>query len=190
MPALRDAEDFHDFVAEVVDDFDGDAAGGGCFEGARGVAVQGAPGFFVDFGSQCGAERFIRIVGAEEVGVADEEAFFVVIGIDEPAGDAVGVVAADFAAVGVEDVDAVEFDLPEVVFEGDEVNIGFAEDDEEVGFVGFLEVGGHVEVGVHAGFEDGDAAEFGEVGAVGVEVEGAGDKDVEFGVGGFAGGFD
>jgi hypothetical protein len=31
---LGDPEDFHDFVAEVVDDFDGDAAGGGFVEGA------------------------------------------------------------------------------------------------------------------------------------------------------------
>ena len=33
------AEDFHYFVAEVVDYFDGDAAGGGAVEGAGGVAV-------------------------------------------------------------------------------------------------------------------------------------------------------
>ena len=30
------------------------------------------------------------------------ETFFVVVGVDEPAGDAVGVVAADFAGVGVQ----------------------------------------------------------------------------------------
>ena len=35
-----DAEDFHDLVAEVVDDFDGDAAGGWFFEWAGGVAVE------------------------------------------------------------------------------------------------------------------------------------------------------
>jgi hypothetical protein len=43
----------------------------------------------------------VRVVGAEEVGVADEEAFFVVVGVDEPAGDAVGAVADDFAGLRV-----------------------------------------------------------------------------------------
>jgi hypothetical protein len=43
--------------------------------------------------------------------VADEEAFFVVVGVDEPAGDAFGAVAADFAGVWVEDVDTVDSDL-------------------------------------------------------------------------------
>ena len=50
----------------------------------------------------------VGIVRAEEVGVADEEALLVVVGVDEPAGDAVGAVAADLAGVGVEDVDAVD----------------------------------------------------------------------------------
>ena len=35
------AEDLQYFVAEVVDDLDGDAAGGRAVEGAGGVAVQG-----------------------------------------------------------------------------------------------------------------------------------------------------
>ena len=50
----------------------------------------------------------VRVVRAEEVGVADEEALLVVVGVDEPAGDAVGAVAADLAGAGVEDVDAVD----------------------------------------------------------------------------------
>jgi hypothetical protein len=54
----------------------------------------------------------------------------------------------------------------------------------------FFQVFGHVKVGVHAGLQDGDAAEFVELGGMGVEVEGAGDEDVEAGVGGFAGGGD
>ena len=37
----------HHFVAEVVDDFDGDAAGFGFFERAGGVAVECGPGFGV-----------------------------------------------------------------------------------------------------------------------------------------------
>ena len=47
--------------------------------------------------------------------MANEETLLVVIGVDEPAGDALGVVAADVAGIGVEDIDAVEFDLPLVV---------------------------------------------------------------------------
>ena len=53
----------------------------------------------------------VGVVGAEEVGVADEEALLVVVGVDEPAGDAVGAVAADFAGAGVEDIHAVDLDL-------------------------------------------------------------------------------
>ena len=62
-------------------------------ERSRRVAVQRRPGFFVDLRFQRGLQRAVGIVGAEEVGVADEEAFFVVVGVDEPAGDAVGAVA-------------------------------------------------------------------------------------------------
>ncbi len=120
--------------------------------------------------------------------MADEEAFFVVVGVDEPAGDFVGVAGADFAGLGVEDIDAVDDDLDFVVFYGGDVDVGFAENDEEVGFVGLLEVGGHVEVGVHPGFEDGEPAEFVEVGGAGVVVEGAGDEYVEACISGFAGG--
>ena len=100
----------------MVDDFDGDAAGAGLGEGSGGVAVQGFPGFGVDLGFEGGLERLVGVAGAEEVGVADEEVFFVVVGVDEPAGDAVGAVAADFAGVGVEDIDAVDSHLDLVVF--------------------------------------------------------------------------
>jgi len=47
--------------------------------------------------------------------LADEEALFVVVGIDEPTGDAVGSVAADLAGAGLENVDAVNSDLCVVV---------------------------------------------------------------------------
>ncbi len=100
----------------MVDYFHRDAPGLGFVEGAGGVAVEGCPGFGVDFGLEGGFEGFVGIVGAEEVGVADEEGFFVVVGVDEPAGDAVGAVGADFAGVGVEDVDAVDLDLDLLIF--------------------------------------------------------------------------
>ena len=89
LPGFSGSEDLHYFVAEVVDDFDGDAAGGGFGEGAGGVAVEGRPGFGVDLGSEGGLEGLVGVVGAEEVGLADEEALLVVVGVDEPAGDAV-----------------------------------------------------------------------------------------------------
>ena len=95
-------EYLHCFVAEVIDDLDGDAARGRAVEGAGPVAVQGLPGVAVDFGLEGGLERLVGVVGAEEVGVADEEALLVVVGVDEPAADAVGAVAADFAGVGMD----------------------------------------------------------------------------------------
>jgi len=118
--------------------------------------------------------------------VADEEAFFVVVGVDEPAGDAIGAVAADFADVGVEDVDTVALD-PDLAVAGiEDVDVGFAEDDEQVAFTRVLEVVGHVEVRVHAGLKDGDATELVEFRGMGVVVEGAGDEHVETGVADFA----
>lgn len=53
---------------------------------ARGVAVQSVPGFSVDFGLERGAQGFVRVGDAEEVGVAEEERFAVIVGVDEPAG--------------------------------------------------------------------------------------------------------
>jgi hypothetical protein len=44
-----------------------------------------------------------------------------------------------------------------------------------------------VEIGIHPCLEHGDAAEFLELGGVGVVIEGAGDEDVKTGVGGPAG---
>ena len=95
----------------MVDCFDGDAAGGRFADGRGGVAVEAGPGFFVDLCLNGGAQRFVRIAGAKEVGVADEEALFVVAGVDEPAGYAIGAVASDLARVGVEDVHSVHSDL-------------------------------------------------------------------------------
>jgi hypothetical protein len=71
----------------------------------------------------------------------------------------------------------------------EDVDVGLAEDDEQVALAGVLEVFGHVQVGVHAGLEHGDAAELVELGGVRVVVEGAGDEHVEIGIAGLAGGF-
>lgn len=69
--------------------------------------------------------------------MADEEGFFVVVGVDKPAGDPVGAVGADFAGVGVEDVYAVDLDLV-LAIRFEDVDIRFAEDNEEVAFAGVL----------------------------------------------------
>ena len=96
--------------------------------------------------------------------MADEEAFFVVVGVDEPAGDAFGAVAADFAGVGVENVHAVDLDLNLAAFGFKDVDVRLAENDEQVALAGVLEVVGHVQVCVHARFEYRNAAKFVELG--------------------------
>ncbi len=51
-------------------------------ERAGGGAAQGLPGFLVDLGLQRRLQRLVGIGrGAEEIGVADEEAFLVVVGV-------------------------------------------------------------------------------------------------------------
>jgi len=120
--------------------------------------------------------------------VADEEALFVVVGVDEPASDAVGTVAANFTGSGIEDVHAEDLDLNVAVVGRKDLDVRFAEDDEQIALPGILEIVGHVEVGVHARLQDGNASEFGELRGVRVVAEGTGDQDVEVGVSGLAGG--
>lgn len=93
----------------MIDDFHGDAAGLGFIEGAGDVAMQRGPGFFVDFGFQRGFERAVRIVRAEEAGVAHEEAFFVVVSVNKPAGNALWTIASHFTGLRVEDIHAIHF---------------------------------------------------------------------------------
>jgi hypothetical protein len=90
----------------------------------------------------------------------------------------------------MKDIDAMDFDLDLVGCGGGDVNVGFAEDDEEVSGSGVGQIGGHVEVGVHAGFEDADATELGEFGGVGIVAEGAGDEDIKSGFSSFFGSID
>ena len=76
-------------VAVVVDDLDGDFAGGGRREGAACGGVEGGPGGLVDEGPECPLELVVGLVGPGEIGVAQKEALAVIGGIDEPAGDVV-----------------------------------------------------------------------------------------------------
>ena len=75
----------------------------------------------------------------------------------------------DLAALGREDVD-----------------VRLAEDDEQVALASVLQVVGHVQVGVHARLEHGDAAELVEFRGMGVVVEGAGNQHIEVGIAGLA----
>ena len=116
--------------------------------------------------------------------MADEEVLLVVVGIDEPAGDAVGAIAADLAGVGVEDVDTVDPDLELLGFatvslDREYVDVRLSEDDEQIPLAGVLQIAGYVQVGVHARLEVRNAAELLELRRVGLVVERAGDWHVE-----------
>jgi hypothetical protein len=45
--------------------------------------MKGFPGLLVYFSLEGGLERLVRIIGAQEVSVADEKAFLVVVGVNE-----------------------------------------------------------------------------------------------------------
>lgn len=57
---------------------------------ARGIAVEALPRLAVDFILEGRLERLVGVAGAEEVRMTDEEALLVVVGVDEPGGDALG----------------------------------------------------------------------------------------------------
>ena len=116
--------------------------------------------------------------------MADEEALAVVVGVDEPAGDAVRIVAADLAGLRVEHVHALEAHPHPVPFHLLDCEVRLAEDDEEVPLAGVPEVVRHVEVGVHPGLEDREAAEFRELARVRVVGEGARHQHIEARFGG------
>ena len=85
----------HYFIAVVVDDFDGNLAGLGLVKGAADGGIKGLPGRFVYVGPEGAFEFFIGVASPGEVGVADEEALAVVIGVSEPAGDVVDAAVAN-----------------------------------------------------------------------------------------------
>ena len=136
------------------------------------------------FGFEGSLEGFVRVVGAEEIGVADEKAFLVVVGVNEPAGDAVGAVATDFSGAGIEDIDALHLHAQPTIRLRQELNVRFAEDDEQVSLAGVLEILGHMQVGVHPSFEHEDAAQLAELRGVSFVVEGACYQHIESGIAG------
>ena len=120
--------------------------------------------------------------------MADEEALLVVIRVDEPAGDTVGPVAADLASIRMEHVNAIDLHPDFAVIGRENVDVRLAENDKQIAFAGVFEVIGHVEVGVHAGLQNGDTAQLAELSRVRLVVEGAGDQHVEVRVSSLAGG--
>jgi hypothetical protein len=84
----------------------------------------------VDFRLEGSLECFVRIVGAKVISVADEDCFFVVIGVDEPTGNAVGAVASNFTRVGVEYINPVDLDPDASMLGVENINVRFAEDGE------------------------------------------------------------
>jgi hypothetical protein len=99
----------------MIDDLHSDTTRFGFGEEAGGVAIQCGLGFFVDLGFEGGLEGAVGVVCTEEVGVADEETFFVVVGVDEPASDTLWTVTTHFAGLRMEYVNTVDSDLCPVV---------------------------------------------------------------------------
>ena len=95
--------------------------------------------------------------------MANEEALLVVVGVDEPAGDSIRIVTSNLALRGVEDIDALDFDRDLIVGRVVDPDVGLAEDNEEIPRVRLLEIGRHVEVGIHAGLQNSHPAELIEI---------------------------
>jgi hypothetical protein len=91
--------------------FYGDLAGLGFGKGAALRTVDARPGSYVDLGPQGTFQFFVRLIRANDVGVAHKEAFAGVVGINEPAGDIVGGGIADFSGRWVVYVEALDLDF-------------------------------------------------------------------------------
>jgi len=83
---LSEIVNLQHFVAIVVNDLDGDLAGSGGIKWKTLCRVEFRPSSFVDFGSKCSLELFIRFIGSAKISVADEEGLLVVVRVDEPTG--------------------------------------------------------------------------------------------------------
>ena len=66
----------------MVDDFHRNAAGFWFIKRTGGIAVECRPGFLVNLGLEGSLEGPVWIAGAQKVGMADEEALLVVVGVD------------------------------------------------------------------------------------------------------------
>jgi hypothetical protein len=87
MPRCSGPNDLHHLVAVVVDDLDRDPAGLRAREGSADGRVHRRPRLLADVGAEGAAELVVRVVGAGEVGMADEEGVAVVVRVEEPTRD-------------------------------------------------------------------------------------------------------
>src|SRR5580700_8108384 len=113
----------------MIDNFHGDATRLWFGEGTRSVAIERRPSFLIDFGFEGSFEGAIWIVCAQEVGVTNEEAFLVVVGINKPTGDAVSTVAAYLPGVRVKHIYTIHLYTEFAIFGWEDVDVGLTEDD-------------------------------------------------------------
>ena len=126
----------------------------------RSIAMQRRPGLFVDLRLQRALQRFIRIVRPQKLSMPHEKALFVVVRIHEPARDPIRVVAVNLSRARVEHIHAIHLHPHLAARLIQDRDVRFAEDHEQVALAGALQVVRHVQIGVHAGFQDSDAAHF------------------------------
>jgi hypothetical protein len=84
-------------------------------------------------------------------------------------------------------IDPFDFHPDLVRANGLDLDVGLAEHDEEVASAGAFELARHMQVGVHARLQDRDAPDAVEFGRASIEIEGAGDHQIEPGISRFAG---
>ena len=87
----------------------------------------------------------------------------------------------------MKDIHAVDLHLKLATLCREDVDVRLAENDKEVALAGVLEVVGHVQIGIHARLEYGDATELVKLRGVGIVVEGAGNEHIEVGIASLAG---
>src|SRR5882672_1079623 len=94
----------------MVDHFHGNSSGLGFLKCSGCVAAQRGPGFGVDLRLKSGLESAVWVVRTKEVRVPNEEAFFVVVRVNEPTRDPFWPVAPNLACLGVKHVNTVYLD--------------------------------------------------------------------------------
>ena len=107
----------------------------------------------VDLGLEGSFEALIGIILAKEIGLTHEEALTVVVAVHEPAGDVVGFVATNFTGGRIEDVHAIDLhlDLVRLSIETsriENIDVGFAEDDEQIALAAVGQILLHVQIGI------------------------------------------
>ena len=122
--------------------------------------------------------------------MTNEETLLVVVGINEPAGDAFGPVAADFAGLRIEYIDAMNLHLNLPVFRLLSSMSGSPKTTNKLPVPVFFNSSAMCKVCIHSCLQHRDATELVEFARMSLEVEGAGDKHVKARISGFAGGLD